>query len=181
MSFWNAWITDKNHGWIIRWCHKHCESLANVFIAWELLQAWHNTHTTVIPSSSPQCVPLPSFYFSFLLLLVGILEHVHTFSRLPFCFQRNPFRLGREKKSVGDFSSGVSYKAFCLSVCVGSDLWPFFKLPTGHRPSSPHAKTNGFSRKLNVTLALCMLLFSFVIWVVLILDMKDNFSFSFFN
>lgn len=104
------------------------------------------------------------------------------FPRLPSCFQRNPFRLGRAKAKCGWILLwGVTQGVLSQCVCVGSDLWPFFKLTTGHRPSSPHAKTNGLSSKLNVTFALCVLLFSFVIRAILILDLKDNFSFDFVN
>lgn len=114
-----------------------------------LLQAWLSTHT-----NNP---PLPLSVSCFFLFSSSLeFWHIctHLFSRLPFCFQRNPFRLAKAKAKCGWFLLwGVAQCVF-VSVCMGSDLWPFFKLTTGHRPSSPHAKTNGLSPKLNVTLAL---------------------------
>lgn len=115
-----------------------------------LLQVWQITQTNFVLTRLHETIsqfPLnltipPSLSFS--LALIAILALSHTFSRLPFFFHRNPSRLSRAEAKCGCFSPLRCHIRQFVSVCVGSDLWPFIQLANGHRPSPLHAKTKGF-------------------------------------
>lgn len=66
-----------------------------------LSQSWQATHTNFVLSLLHKTVSLFPSVSLCSQLLIGILALSHNFSKLAFCFQRNPFRLSKAEAECG--------------------------------------------------------------------------------